>query len=463
MSDVFKQYVQNNLNLLDAVSILHGIQCIRGTLTIQNNTYITNQPYLIDGYLSNLVLENSTIHNITSNKSVFLVVDTEMTISNTGISNLHTSDLGNFMQLSFDSIVELVNITYTSSTMKLLESLSSKLHITNLSISDISLGQYLIDYNDCQDVTIENVTIQNINTTQSYMMYVTRSSINLIKNITIHDIDKTVMYILNSNISSIHNLRIYDVTDGVSIQQSSIGLIQDSQIYRSGSTSKVNGGAIYIQNSNSTMLNMTFENNIAQSGGAISIICDSYEICQNTITNSIFLSNIGVEQGGAIYYSFRRPELQNITFNYNNAQYGPNIASYPVRIVNSVNMNNLIVLSNVASGLVYQETIRMLLVDYDSQTMNLISDSQIKILPVTSGASLQGVDYSVLTNGEAEFANLQFVYSPGQNNIEYLATCDLIDSNKISYLDLPTNNSIDISFRYCQPGEIVIRNQTCTV
>ena len=104
----------------------------------------------------------------------------------------------------------------------------------------------------------------------------------------------------------------------------------------------------------------------------------------------------------------------------------------------------------------------MLLVDFDGQTMNLVSGSQIKIVPVTNGAKLQGVDYSLLTNGEAEFDNLQYVYNPGQTNVKYLATCDLIDSSKVSYLNLPTDNSIDISFRYCQPGEIVINNETCS-
>ena len=150
----------------------------------------------------------------------------------------------------------------------------------------------------------------------------------------------------------------------------------------------------------------------------------------------------------------------NNSFSLNKAPYDPNIASYPVRIVNRDAINDPIVLTNVASGMVYQETIRMLLVDYDSQTMNLVSDSQIKIVPVTNNASLQGVDYSVITNGQAEFDSLQFVYGPGQTNIKYLATCDLIDSNKVSYINLPTDDSIDVSFRYCQPGEVVVNNKT---
>ena len=111
-------------------------------------------------------------------------------------------------------------------------------------------------------------------------------------------------------------------------------------------------------------------------------------------------------------------------------------------------MDEPIVLTNVASGIAYHETIRMSLVDYDNQIMNLVSNSRIKIISITNLAKLQSTDYSVLTNGEAEFDNIEFVYAPGQDNIQYLATCDLIDSNKVSYLSLPTDNSINVSFRY---------------
>ena len=208
------------------------------------------------------------------------------------------------------------------------------------------------------------------------------------------------------------------------------------------------------------MLNMTFEYNVAQSGGAVYIDCDNYNICQNQIQNSTFSDNTAIVKGGAIYYNFRRPKLLNATFRNNDAIYGSDIGSYPVRIVNSLMIDEPIVLINVASGMIYNETLKLLLVDYDNQTMNLMSKSQIRIIPVTTGASLISIDYSVLENGQASFENLKFVYAPGKENIKFLATCDLIDPEKVNYLSFPTNDSIDVSFRYCQPGEIVVDNQT---
>ena len=107
-----------------------------------------------------------------------------------------------------------------------------------------------------------------------------------------------------------------------------------------------------------------------------------------------------------------------------------------------------IMLENVASGIRYPETVALRLVDYDGQTMNLVDNSQIKISPITENARMLGIDSASLVNGEAEFDNLQFVYIPGETNIEYIATCKLIDSKKVSYLNLPTNDTISVSFRY---------------
>ena len=431
-------------------------------MTITNQSFITNQPYLVSSYLSTVTIDNSTIYDITTDESIFSLTDTVVTINNIKAYNLHTTSVGDFIQLSFDSVANFAGINYANSSTKFVESLSSEFRLTNLLATNISLTQYLIDYTDCTGVTLQNVMIYDVNTTNSYLMYATRSSIDHITNLTIHDINVAIFYILRSNVTTIDNLYIHDVADGIHFQKSSVGMLKNSRIYRSGSTSILQGGALLIEDSNSTMQNMTFMSNTAQSGGALNIDCGSYDICQNVIINSTFSNNMASVQGGAIYYNYRRPEMSNIEYHNNTASYGSDIGSYPVRIVNNVMMDEPIVLTNVASGLTYNETLILLLVDYDGQTMNLISNGQIKIVPVTNGASLSGVDYSVLVNGQSDFDSLQFVYAPGQVNIQFLATCDLIDQEKVSYLNLPTNDSIDVSFRYCQPGEIIINNQTCS-
>ena len=122
-----------------------------------------------------------------------------------------------------------------------------------------------------------------------------------------------------------------------------------------------------------------------------------------------------------MYYDFRRPELTNVTFSKNNALYGNDVASYPVRIVNYDRINDPIILTNVASGISYSETLRLSLVDFDNQIMNLVSTSQIKISAVSNGTLITGVVESSLSNGQADFEDLQFISQPGEMNIEFIA------------------------------------------
>ena len=444
---MYKNYIMENLSLLDAKSVLYSIQCINGAVQITNHTFITNQPHFVNAYLSTASIRNSTIFSINSDSIILAAVESNLTISDIKVRDLYTSEFGTFMQASFGSYVSLTNIEYTNSTMKFIETLSSQLQINTLSVFNISLTQHVIDFVDCQNIELNDLVMHNINTTKDYMMYMARSSINQIMNMTVYDVDVTVLEILESNITLMDDIQIHDAVQGIYARHSSISIIQNSHIYRCGNSNLPFGGAINIKNSDMDMMNITLEYNTAQTGGAIHIDCDSYEICRNVITNSTLSNNIALKQGGAINYNFRRPKLSNMIYRNNMAVYGPDIASYPVRIVNSDMVDESMILRNVASGIAYHETIKMSLIDYDNQIMNLVSNSQIKIVPVTTDAKLQGVDYSVLINGESKFDNLQFVYGPGQENIEYIATCELIDFEKVSYLNLPTNNSIEVSFR----------------
>ena len=155
--------------------------------------------------------------------------------------------------------------------MKFIDSLSSQLTIANLMSSNISLTQSLISLIESVNVVLENMTINDINTTYSFLLAIARSSVNQIKNMTIHDINVAALILQKSNVTNIDNLHVYDVIKGVFIQESSIGMLQNNRISRSGSTSILQGGALLIKNSNSTIQNNTFEYNVAQSGGAIYI------------------------------------------------------------------------------------------------------------------------------------------------------------------------------------------------
>ena len=76
-------------------------------------------------------------------------------------------------------------------------------------------------------------------------------------------------------------------------------------------------------------------------------------------------------QGGAIKYSLKRPIFYGNGFSTNNANYGKEIASYPIRI-NMISSSYLFVIANVTPNL-HKNMVSQLnfeLLDYDNQTVN---------------------------------------------------------------------------------------------
>ena len=160
--------------------------------------------------------------------------------------------------------------------------------------------------------------------------------------------------------------------------------------------------------------------------------------------------------GGALYYDYRRPMLSQNTFISNTAQYGHNIASYPVRIANVDNMNESISLSNVGSGIYFHDSppssnkpyLKLALVDYDDQIMVLSNSTKISIINTDNSSSVIGTSEMVTTQGVAQFDNIGFISMPGSSNVMFESSSEDIDNDKVSKLDLAIDNTITVDFRY---------------
>lgn len=153
--------------------------------------------------------------------------------------------------------------------------------------------------------------------------------------------------------------------------------------------------------------------------------------------------------GGAIYYDSHRPSLSNITFTNNSGLYGPNIASYPIKIIERGSSNNSMQINNVGPSILYSDTLVLALVDYDNQEIKNDNISQITIAPVAANAKIKGVDYAKLAQGVGQFDSLIFEYAPGTQNVEYVAVSTTINQNMINsvYGQQFSNNSVNVNFR----------------
>jgi len=161
-----------------------------------------------------------------------------------------------------------------------------------------------------------------------------------------------------------------------------------------------------------------------------------------------------------------RPTMTNNQFYNNSAVYGDNVASYPVKIVDSTTNSNKIIISNAVSGLQYSESITVKIVDFEGQVVNSENKNTFKISSSAQGSSIGGTDFAKITDGTAVFDNLFFVAEAGSKNIGYTLSTLAISRPIIEQILLPTDekeysNTITALFRECQPGEVVTASNQC--
>lgn len=162
----------------------------------------------------------------------------------------------------------------------------------------------------------------------------------------------------------------------------------------------------------------------------------------------------------------QRPNLTDVEFLNNSADYGPNIASYPVTLQLLDGQNNSIVLEDVVSGQSYIPGIQLELVDYDGQTVELGLTSTVTVQSIQSGTRVDGTNKMIMTNGTVDLDDLILTSEPGSSNVHFEVLSNSIDYNRVSVQLGYDASSINLtsSFRFCQTGEIELNNQcqTCS-
>jgi len=142
-------------------------------------------------------------------------------------------------------------------------------------------------------------------------------------------------------------------------------------------------------------------------------------------------------------------------FKDNSAKYGPDIASYAIKVVEQNSSSDQVVLNNVGSGIRNDEFVFQL-VDHDNNVLLLENATQIIIAPSSSNQMVLGTRAKTVNAGVAIFDDLILVSQPGKQHEEFRVSSKAIDSEKLllQYGISTFQNSIDVSFRQCKPGEI---------
>lgn len=218
----------------------------------------------------------------------------------------------------------------------------------------------------------------------------------------------------------------------------------------------MNNTALYIGAVNADVkaikiTNSTFANNSAYLGdaGAIKLGCEAALSCEIAVSFCNFTGNSASANGGAIYWTRTLPILSNNRFADNTAAYGPNIASFPIRLEINEFPSKSRELKVFASG---QESDGLLLVKLLDHQGQVVTTDNLSTAVLTaynmSSVSIQGNLKAVANRGTFTFSEIKVTTDPN-------TTASLL--LMASSLKYPTG--LEVFVRPCVVGEALVSKE----
>ena len=307
----------------------------------------------------------------------------------------------------------------------------------NLTFTSIIDTNYLFSLFSASSAQISNFEATNSTSLLQDLIDVRYSTGVTFSNFTLANVNNTVITVSNSYITEMSGMDIQNSLKAFYIVKSTVKLLKDSVFSHNGADGSTTGGAFQIYNSDVSIQNTSFSNNIADTGAGIHFDCNSMTLCNLLLVNSTFNSNGAVTKGGAIYYGFNKPVSTYMVFSNNSAPYGPDLASYAVKIRIQGSDTDVIVLDNLGSGIATEEVLILELLDFDNQVMVLNNEDQISISSLNrSIASVAGVSSRQLSRGAAAFDNFITTAEPGSKNIALHTNSKVISSKNSAFTDI---------------------------
>lgn len=461
LSENYKAYLISRPSLFTIPSTKYWFQTILSSLSISNSSLITAQSLFLNSYLSTISISSATLTSITTSSSIFLIISSSFDLVNSSASSIRSSDssLSSFSEMLISvtsgSTCLINNLVYMNSSVPMINAENSKISLINVTGQDLNLKEVFLRLDGWEDVEIMNSVIKDINTEDKNLIYISNSKVKKVMNLTVNEVNAVAIVMVGSHWQEFNEIYVADTENGITFIDSEVKMLANSIFMNWNSNDISTGGAISLENSNIDINNVNFQSNSAQKGGAILISCSTSANCNTSISNSLFSNNSASVQGGAISYDFLPPLIASCLFLSNSAKYGPNLASYPIRITSCISPFQNITLSSVGSGIPYPDQLTLWLLDHQSQVLSLMNKSQIKITSVSSEAYVLGVNSAQITEGKATFENLIFEYKPGGRDVEFKMSWADIDKEKTKFFEMPTEDVIKVNFRFCNPGETI--------
>jgi len=213
------------------------------------------------------------------------------------------------------------------------------------------------------------------------------------------------------------------------------------------------GGALWASNYQVHITDSVFEENRASQGGAVKLDCVAATMCNFSLSFSNFRKNSAEVQGGGIVWSAVKPHLINLTFADNAAPYGPDVASYPIRLVlDSTPRRLLPLISNYPPGQLTNTAIRFSVQDHYGQVYRIDNTSVVVLSAVNVNSTILGTFKVTAVQGYFVFDAFVVYGQPG-SLVNVMASSEVGAQQAGNPYEHISSIVLPFELRECIPGE----------
>jgi len=215
-------------------------------------------------------------------------------------------------------------------------------------------------------------------------------------------------------------------------------------------------GAVWTSNYHVSIINSRFEENRAGVGAGLVLDCVIVSMCSFSISDSVFLNNSAEVKGGGIAWTIVKPQLTNLTFSGNVAQYGSDVASYPIGIVlDSVSGRGLqsALLPNYPTGQLTNNVLFASLRDHYGQVYTIDNSSIATLGAVDISSSVLGTFKATAQQGTFLLDSFIIYGPPGSAQKMNLRSSAISPSQPGDPDPHISSVLLTVELRDCEPGE----------
>ena len=203
------------------------LELISSVISLENNTQITDQDYLMTSIDSSVYITSVSLSSTYITKDYLKLTETTTNIAQTLIQNLSGPSQVSVLTLS-NSVLDMHGCVYKDSNLTLLVSTYSTESVRVLEVRNINHAKHIMSFFSSDISLIENSVLATISNTEQALVYTQKSQIGVIRNLTIQHSNNVGLVIIEGEVQEITGLHVTNCSSAVQITNSIIQSINNS-------------------------------------------------------------------------------------------------------------------------------------------------------------------------------------------------------------------------------------------